>query len=469
MPMKPSRDRCLQARHEHRMLSGMKWLVGCLFCSSALGADDVARARREFAHAILALQRAEDQAYQQHLARAQNADPSSIVLAHRLATESMRLGDIKKASTLYRELAQRRDDSLDAQFLYTDFLRAQSEGDDYALGLAVKHLESLQAQHPAHPGVIERLLRLYQQLGLREKSESLFQTYQRHPQADPRLAQSFARLLRDQDDKQSRDQLDAMFRERLALTPQDPQLARDAAEHFRQSDRLTDAISVLQTHVRAAPSSLDLRVRLGILLLAHKQTAEGEKTLQDVLQIDPSLVVAHQALAKLYQREQKNQLARQHRSEVLKLRGGDAQEFAQLSEEYLQANEHQAACSLLEKAVHRYPQDRELLYLSGIAHQQAQSPAPKVLAFFQRAEKIANDTPPSPRQLYHSALAHWQAGEKEAAETRLRQAIKQYPADAQKESIVALRLLASWWLEQNKNQAAAQALLRRADLLAQPE
>lgn len=447
----------------------MKWLALGLLSTCTLAAQDPALARREFARALLAQQNGQIAPYCQHLEKAQAADAGSILLTDRLATELLGQNKVKDASALYRKLAHRRHDSLVAQFLYTDFLRAQSEGDDYALTLAVKHLESLQAQHPAHPGVTERLLRLYQQLGLREKSESLFQNYQRHPQADPRLAQSFARLLRDQDDQQSRDQLDAMYRERLALTPKDPQLARDAAEHFRQSHRLAEAISVLQTHVRAAPSSLDLRVRLGILQLAHKQTKEGEKTLLETLQIDPSLAVAHQALAKLYQRQKKSELSRKHRSEVLKLRGGDAEEFAQLSEEYLHAKDHQAACSLLEKAVHRYPQHRDLLYLSGIAHQAAQSPAPKVLAFFQRAEKIANDSPPSPRHLYHSAQAHWQAGEKEAAEARLRNAIKQYPSDAKQETITALRLLASWWLEQNKNQAAAQALLRRADLLAQPE
>jgi Tfp pilus assembly protein PilF len=451
------------------MLTAMKWLFCCLLGNSMLSAEDSGLARREFLRALLADQKENATTYQQHLTRALAADPGSIFLTERLAAEAIRQDDLKSASQLFRELAQRRTDSLTAQFLYTDFLRAHSEGDDYALLLAMRHLESLLPQHPAHPGVTERLLRIYQQLGQTEKSEALFQAYQKHPKADPRLAQSFARLLRDHNDQQSRDQLDAMYRERLALTPQDPQLARDAAEHFRQSSRLADAISALQTHVRAAPSSLDLRVRLGILQLAHQQTAEGEKTLTTALEIDPSLVVAHQTLAKLYQRQQKPELSRKHRSEVLKQRGGDAAEFAQLSQEYLQAGEHRAACSLLEKAVHRYPQDRDLLYLSGIAHARAQSPAPKVLDFFQRAEKISATPAPPPSYQYESALAHWRAGEKATAETRLRDAIKQYPAEAKQETIVALRLLASWWQEQGKHPAAAQALLRRAEMLATPE
>jgi tetratricopeptide (TPR) repeat protein len=447
----------------------MKWLICCLLCSPALDAADFSLARREFLRALLAQQQVDSEAQQIHLRRAQAADPGSLVLTQRVADMAMQQGDIKAASRLYRDLAKQRQDLLAAQFLYTDFLRAQGHDDDFALNLATKHLESLQHQYPAHPEVTERLLRLYQQRGWREKSEALFQSYQAHPQADPRIAQSFARLLRDQDDQQSRAQLDAMYRERFSLTPQDAQLARDAAEHFRQSGRIDEAITTLLAHVRAAPSSLDLRVRLGILQLAHQQTANGEKTLLDAISIDPTLVVAHQALAKLYQQQRQPKRARKHRSEMLQLRGGDAREFAQLSEEYLQSKEFQPACSLLEKAVHRYPEDRDLLYLSGIAHELARSPAPKVLHFFQRAEKIPSDCPPSPRYQYHSAIAHWQSGDKEAAEQRLRAAIKQYPAEAKEETITALRLLASWWQEQGKHPSAAQALLRRAEMLASPE
>ncbi len=430
-----------------------------------LAAQDTALARREFAQAVLAGQRGDAEAKAKHEEAARIAHPTAILLVDRAARRAIKDDDIKTASTLYRTLAENRADSLHAQFLYVDFLRAQSKEDDFALNLAVDKLESLQKELPSDPQVLERLLRLYEQQGLRPKSEALYQAYLKLPQPDPAVAEMFTRILRDQDDAQSREQLDRMYRQRMEETPEDPNLARAASEHFRKTSRVPEAIALLQTHVKAAPSSLDMRVRLGILLLADKKTAEGEAALVAALAIDPTLFVAHQSLAKLYGQQEKPDLARKHRSEMLKLRGGDATEFRDVGQEFLKANDAKSARILFEKACFDYPKDVDLLYLRAVAtHLDAEESA-KAPALFDEAEKLAKEPTRNPLYLRNAAESFWTAKQTDKAEARLRDAIKAYPAAEKKESAAAIRLLASWWQQQNKNADAAKALLQRAEML----
>lgn len=442
-----------------RAISIMLATGGILF------AQDTGLARREFAKAVLAGLRGDAESSASHEEAARVAHPTALLLADRAAKRAIQSGDIKTASTLYRTLAQDRPDSLRAQFLYTDFLRSQSAEDDFALRLAVETLETLQQKQPAHPEVVERLLRLYEQQGQRAKSEALYQTYLKQPQADPSVAEMFSRILRDQDDARSQEQLDRMYRERMRASPQDPNVARAASEHFRKTKRLPEAIAILQAHVMAAPSSLDMCVRLGILHLANKQEAEGEAKLQAALAIDPSLFLAHQSLAKLYDQQKKPDLARKHRSEMLKLRGGDASEFLEVAQDFLTVKDAKTARILLEKACFDYPKNVDLLYLRAVAtHLDAEESA-KAVGLFEKAEKLAKEPTRNPSYLRHAAESYWTAKQTEKAEARLRDAIKAYPATEKKESAAAIRLLASWWQQQNKNADAAKALLQRAEML----
>lgn len=443
----------------------LRWISIAIASSGILCAQDTALARREYAQAVLAGLRGDAEGKARHEEAARIAHPTALLLADRAARRAIKAGDIKTASTLYRTLAQDRQDSLQAQFLYTDFLRSQSAEDDFALRLAVEKLEELRKKQPTHPEILERLLRLYEQQMQREKSEALYQDYLKHAQADPAVAEMFSRILRDQDDAQSQEQLDKMYRQRIEETPGDPNLARAASEHFRKTKRLPEAIALLQKHVKAAPSSLDMRVRLGILLLANKQDAEGEAALLAALAIDPSLYVAHQSLAKLYGQQQKPEQARKHRSEMLKLRGGDASEFLEVSQEYLNAKDAKAARILLEKACFDYPKDVDLLYLRAVATHLDAGEAAKAPALFDEAEKLAKAPTRNPLYLRYAAESYWTAKQTEKAESRLRDAIKAYPATQKKESAAAIRLLASWWQQQNKNPDAAKALLQRAEML----
>src|SRR5690606_33270586 len=118
------------------------------------------------------------------------------------------------------------------------------------------------------------------------------------PAGDPAAAMLYASLTRsshDIGDLAARSRVDSRFREAMNSRPGNPALARAAAEHFRTSGRLEEAIAVLRAHTIAAPSSLSLRTRLGILYFNAKRDTEGLTELEKVLEIDPRRELAHQA------------------------------------------------------------------------------------------------------------------------------------------------------------------------------
>lgn len=436
-----------------------------LGCSTVVMAADPALARREFARSVLAKSRGESAQAASFEEAARMADPTSMLLVTRSAKRALHDGDMKKASTLYRELAQACPDSIRAQLLYADFLRAQGKDDDFALSLALTTLEKIQTQHPADPTILERMLRIFEQQGKREKSEALYQEYMKNPAADPAVAEMFTRILHDSDDMKSRADLDRLYREQSAQQPTNPEVARAASDHFRKVGAMEEAIAILTAHTTAVPSSLDLRVRLGIFQLAADQAKAGEKTLLAVLEIAPTQFLAHQALAKLYTKLQKPDLARKHRSELLKIRGGEVGEFRELGQELLDVGEVQQARILLEKAIFYYPETISLAYLVAIATHLDPTQKGKAAELFRAAEKLEKTPQQNPYFLRMTAEAYWADQKPALAEEKIRQAIKLYPAASKKESAEALRMLASWWQQQDKNVEAAKALLQRAEML----
>ncbi|MEM9236401.1 MAG: hypothetical protein AAGB14_06435, partial [Verrucomicrobiota bacterium] len=83
------------------------------------------------------------------------------------------------------------------------------------------------------------------------------------------------------------------------------------------------------------------------------------------------------------------------------------------------------------------------------------------------AEALVGDDGPAtePEFLIEFAECLLEAGETTAAEDRLRAAIERYPREAKREQAAALRRLAGIWNAEGRNEAAARALLKRAEAL----
>ena len=252
----------------------------------------------------------------------------------------------------------------------------------------------------------------------------------------------------------------------LEAHPEHPALARQASEYFRTTQRLDQAIDVLKHHCEAAPWSLDLRVRLGILEFSAKRDDEGEATLKQVLAIHPRKALAHQALAKFYRQHDQAEPARVHAGELLKIRGGSPSDFLRLAAEWLDAGHPREARLLLERAVFDHPENAELAMQLAIASHRDPGTRDRASRLFREAEALFPERKsPSPPFLTGSAEVLIEAGQSRAAEERLKSAIRAYPPEAKKETAAALRRMAGLWESENRNAEAARALRLRANSL----
>ncbi len=429
---------------------------------TAIAADN---ARVEFAFGVLEKLRGVNTA-QDHFEKARLADPLALPLVQRAANQRLEHDDRGGAVKLFRDLSTARPDDLQVQFFYADFLMQQGQGDSMAMKLATDALESVLQKNPGNPRIIQRLHQIYQTSDRKSQAGALLE--QLSPD-DPESALLFASLTRsatEADDAAQREKLDQHYLLALNAHPDNAVLARDASEHFRNTDRPDRAIGVLEKHVSAAPSSLDLRTRLGVLYFTAKLDENGEATLKRVLEINPGQALAHQALAKFYRSHDKPELARFHASELLKLRSGSPDEFIKLADEWLAANDPRSARLLLERAVFDHPDHFQLLQKLAIATRRDPETSANAARLFREAEAAKPaDVKNEPAFLIESAETLIAQGQTKAAEERLRNAIKSYPPEAKKETAAALRRLADLWDSEKRNAEAARALRQRANAL----
>ncbi len=419
--------------------------------------------RLEFALGVLEELRGVNTA-QDHFEKARLADPLALPLVQRAVKQQLQIDDRAGAVRLLQELATARPDELKIQLLYVDFLIQQGASDALAMKMAREVLETALKSHPADPQVIGRLYQIYQTINRSGLATALLT---RLAATDPESALLYASLTRsamDADEATKRARLDDHYSLAMAANPQLAALARDASEYFRNSARPEKAIEILEQHAAAAPSSLELRTRLGILYFTAKQDAKGEETLNAVLQINPNEALAHQALAKFYRSHNNPELARLHAGERLKIKGGSATDFLKLADEWLAAEDPKAARILLEKAVYEQPENWELYQKLAIATRRDPATRGQAARIFREAELVKPaDAIAGPEFLLESAEAFFAEGQSKTGEERLRNAINAFPAEAKKETAVALRRLALLWETQNRNAGGARALRQRAD------
>jgi predicted Zn-dependent protease len=432
-----------------------------LLTAPLAAADD---AHLHFALGVLAETRGNPAKAAAQFEQARLADPTALPLVQRAVAERMAAGDRGGAVKLVRDLAAARPDDLACQLAYSDFLDAQSRGDSLAMRLSDETLDAALAKFPEHPEIVRRLFSHAQAAGDAARQTELLQALSKDDPASVLLYASLSKAMFDAKDASAREAVDQRFVDSFAAHPGDPTLARAASDHFLNTERRDQAIEILEKHVAAAPSSLDLRVRLGVLDFAAKREAEGEKALKEVLEINPQQALAHQALAKFYRLRGDAEPAREHGSELLKIRGGSPDEFAKLADEWLAADKPREARLLLERAVFDHPTDFKLATQLAIATRRDPETTALAPRLFREAEAIRPaDAKPDAAFLLESADALLAQGETKAAEDRLRTAIRSLPADAKKETAAALRKLAGIWESENRNGDAARALRQRAD------
>jgi tetratricopeptide (TPR) repeat protein len=272
--------------------------------------------------------------------------------------------------------------------------------------------------------------------------------------------------LYDSRDKEAKARIEKCLSDATEQHPEWASTARSASDHFREAGNLEKAISILRNHATAAPSSLDLRIRLGILLLSADRDDEGIAILKGILDVHPGKALAHQSLAKIYRQKDMQKEARGHAAEILKIRSGSPDEFVELADELIADDEFRAARLLLEKAVFDHEDDAKLMMKLAIASSRDPESKDDAARLFREAEAmLANPAEMDPAFLLLSAKELLTQGQTKAAEERLRNAIRSFPKDAKKETAAAMRALADIWISEQRNVAAANALISRAQAL----
>lgn len=420
----------------------------------------------DFSYGVLEQQRGDEVAAAAHFAKAYEADPTAMPLVKIIANARMYEGDRAAALEAFERVIKARPDEPFIALEYGDFLGEVGKGDT----LAQRKREEIYGKvHETMPGAyiaLERLLRVSRERGDDHRAKQLLEKLVTDSETAVRYYVATTKSLYDSRDEKAAARIDARFAEAMDSHPEWSGTARAASDHFRQTNRLEKAIGILRKHVDARPSSLDLKIRLGILLFSDKQDEEAVKILREVLEVHPKKALAHESLTKHFRQKGMLDKARGHAAELLGIRGGTPEEFLELADELTAANEFRAARILLEKAVFRHDEDAKLMMKLAIATSRDPDTKDSAARLFREAEAmLANPADMDPGFLVASAKELLAQGQVKAAEERLRNAIRTFPKESKKETAAAMRALAEIWISENRNLDAARALISRAEAM----
>ncbi|MFK7851508.1 MAG: tetratricopeptide repeat protein [Akkermansiaceae bacterium] len=421
----------------------------------------------DFSYGILEEQRGNQELANDFFTKAYEADPVSMPLVQKAVSLRMNENDRSGAIAIYERVIRARPEEMVIRVEYGDFLGRVGRGDALA---EKKREENYLAVLSAMPGQylpVERLIRQAREQSNDDRARELLE--QLDSTSSPEAVQYYVattKSLYDSEDVAARNRISGVFEKAMELHPEWQVTARAASDHFREVGDVSRAIKVLQQHVESSPSSLDLRIRLGILHFVAEQNEQGVEVLKRVLAIHPKKALAHESLAKHFRKEGSTEEVRYHSAELLKIRGGSPEEFISLADEFLAAEQPREARLLLEKAVFDHPEKAKLMMKLAMATSRDPTTKDDAARLFREAENmLGNPADATPDFLLESAAELVERGQTKAAEERLRNAIRTFPKEAKKETAAALRALADIWISEGRNIDAARSLVTRAEAL----
>lgn len=420
----------------------------------------------DFSYGVLERERGETDASAAHFVKAYEADPLAMPLVRIIANSQMENEDRAAALETYERVMAARPAETFIALEYGDFLGRVGKGDTLAQRKREEIYGKVLEKMPGAYIALERLIRVARERGDDDRARELLEMLVTDSESAVSYYVASTKSLYDSRDEAAAARIDARFAEAMETHPDWAGIARAASDHFRQTKRLDEAISILRKHLEERPSSLDLKIRLGILLFSGKQDEEAVKVLREVLEVHPRKALAHESLAKHFRQNGKIAEARGHAAELLGIRGGTTEEFQELADELTAANDFRAARILLEKAVFRHDDDAKLMMKLAIATSRDPGTKDSASRLFREAEAmLENPADMDPAFLLESAKELLAQGQVKAAEERLRNAIRTFPKESKKETAAAMRTLADIWISENRNLDAARALISRADAM----
>ncbi len=394
------------------------------------------------------------------------ADPLAMPLARRMVEIKMEAGDKIAALGIYEKVIAARPEEVGVRIEYGDFLESIGRGD----GLADRKREEAYLKvlelMPGQVLPIERLIRFAREKSNDDRARELLEKLELDSQHAVNYYIATTKSLYDAKDEAAKKRITERYQKAMEEHPEWAGIARSASDYFREAGDMKEAIRMLELHTAAVPSSLDMRIRKGILHFVAGEDEAGVKALKEVLAIHPRKVLAHESLAKHFRKKEQIEEALFHSAELLKIRGGTAEEFEQLATELLAAGKNREARLLLEKAVFNHPENARLMTQLAVAAMRDPESKDSALRLFREAENLmSNPSQMDPNFLLEFSRELVAQGQNKAAEERLKNAIKTFPKTATKETAAALRALAGIWNAEGRNADAARALISRAEAL----
>lgn len=339
---------------------------------------------------------------------------------------------------------------------------------------AKKFPESSQAVH--------RLVRLYLAAQDRAKAQAVVETALNSKSKDAGFWLSLSTAARNAfplDDKETQEKHFALvsrpIEKALTLakdTPADGAVLAAAADFYARTRHTDLALPLYERAAALRPGDLMARRKLGQCLRMAGRDADAVKEFESLVAIDSADTVAHEALVSLYETSDPVK-ALQHRAEVLRLEGGDPDDYAAAADELLKTNLPVEALTLLKRGIFYNPKAGQLYALLARTLD-ARSEFTSALKTLEEAETLAAKSQPVPKWLDTGFYLQWaetarRAGKTPDAEARYRQAIEKAPREKPELAAPAYHSLGKLWLSENRNLDAAGELLRTATGLAPDE
>ncbi|MGJ8632983.1 MAG: tetratricopeptide repeat protein [Luteolibacter sp.] len=418
----------------------------------------------DYSFGVLEGLRGEEEKAAAHYESAFESDPTALPLVRLMAGLRMEAGNRSGAIGVWNGVLKERPDEARVWLEYGNFLGDVGRGDELADMKREEAYLNAWRLMPGEYAALERLIVFAREQEDDDDAREYLEKLELDSPEAVRYYVSSTKSLYDGEDEVAGKRIDEAFQKAMGEHPEWAGIARAASEHFRQTGRLEEAINVLSKHVQVSPFSLDLRVRLGILMFSAGRDDEGLVVLNDVLDVHPGKVLAHESLAKFFREEGKLEKALAHEVALLKIRGGSPEEFIELADGLGEAGQYREARILLEKAVFDHEENADLMMKLALATARDPETKDKAARLFREAEALLKSSGEMPPEfLLESAKELVAQGQNGAAEERLKTAIRSFPKGAKKETAEALRALAGIWKSEGRNENAARALISRAE------
>lgn len=226
--------------------------------------------------------------------------PDRVDLRLELATLLAERHEFEEAERHFRRCAEDAPDNPDVLVGWGKCL-AESRQIDRSRSLFLRALE----ENPSHFEALYGLGRLESRAGNKQEAVKWFQLALQQDSRHPRMRFALASAL------QATGQSEA---------------AKEHYQYFVDSKRELEELDKLMDRVHEEPDLVDVRYEIGMKYMQYVSAVQGAVWLHSVLDLDPSHVPTHEALAAYYAEEGRPDLAEKHRQLGLASRNAEGDE-----------------------------------------------------------------------------------------------------------------------------------------------